>query len=161
MMTRLPIRVSAISILLLSALRAFATIDAYDFKDPSQEQRFRQLTGELRCPKCQNQTIADSNAPLSQDLRQRVYEMIGKGYSDAEIIAFMVNRYGDFITYRPPLKPTTWPLWFGPFAVLIGIAIGLGIWIRQRARRLPAELTAQEQERLRSLLAEGSEEQRR
>lgn len=139
-------------LLLLLSLPAFAVIDAYEFKDPVQEQRFRQLTGELRCPKCQNQTIADSNAPLSQDLRQRVFEMIQQGRSDAEIVDFMVARYGDFITYRPPLKPTTWVLWFGPLAVLAGVALGLGLWIRWRAHQPTPELSVQEQERLQHLL---------
>lgn len=145
-------------LVLLMASPLFAAINAYEFKDPAQEQRFRHLIEELRCPKCQNQTIADSNAPLSQDLRQRVYTMLQEGRGDAEIIEFMVARYGDFITYRPPVKPATWLLWFGPFVLLAAVALGVGIWIRRRARQIPPELSAQERERLRLLLTGGGEE---
>ena len=152
------VRLTGIGILLLLTSLGFAAIDAYRFEEPGQEQRFRRLTAELRCPKCQNQTIADSNAPLSQDLRQRVYEMIQEGRSDAEIVAFMVTRYGDFITYRPPLRPITWLLWFGPFTLLAVALLGVGLWIRRRAQQPPPELSASERERLKALLTEGSEE---
>ena len=145
-------------VLLLLATPVFAAIDAYEFQNPAQEQRFRALTAELRCPKCQNQNIADSNAPLSQDLRQRVYTMLEEGRGDAEIIEFMVARYGDFITYRPPVKPATWLLWFGPFVLLAAVALGVGIWIRRRARQIPPELSTQERERLRLLLTGSGEE---
>lgn len=145
----------------LLAAPAFATVTAYDFADPADEVRFHRLIEELRCPKCQNQTIADSNAPLSEDLRQRVYDMIQQGRSDGEIVDFMVVRYGDFITYRPPLKPVTWPLWFGPL-VLIGLAgLGLAIWVRRRQRQALPSLSEQEQARLQTLLKETGEEPRR
>jgi len=137
---------------------ALAAIDAYEFANPEQEQRFRRLVEELRCPTCQNQNIADSNAPLSTDLRQRIYEMLQQGHSDADIVAFMTARYGDFITYRPPLKPLTWPLWFGPLLLLIAVGLGLAWWIRRRASQPPAELSEQERARLQTLLADSREE---
>ncbi len=102
--------------------------------DPALEKRMLSLAAELRCLVCQNQTIADSNAPLAEDLRRQVREMIARGESDAQIIDFMTQRYGDFVLYRPPLKGTTAALWFGPFALLLG---GLAIFIivlRRRSR---------------------------
>ncbi|MBA54303.1 MAG: cytochrome c-type biogenesis protein CcmH [Pseudomonadales bacterium] len=101
---------------------AYATIDAYEFDDYEKEQRFRALIGELRCPKCQNQNISDSNAGLAKDIKDRAYRLINEGKSNQEITGYMVERYGDFITYRPPMKPSTWFLWFGPF-VLTSLAI--------------------------------------
>ena len=138
---------------------AIAAIDVYDFQDPAKEQQFRHLTEELRCPKCQNQNIADSSAPLAQDLRQKIYEMMQQDRNDQEIKDYLVQRYGDFITYRPPLKPITWLLWFGPFVLMIAIAFILRWWIRKRNRAdASAPLDSQEQARLRSLLDHYGEE---
>ena len=139
-------------ILLLLPSLVWAAIDAYDFAEPAQEQRFRTLIDELRCPKCQNQNISGSNAPLAADLRQKTYDMIRAGRSDAEIMDYMVQRYGDFITYRPPIKPITWPLWYGPLAVVLLTALGLAIWIRRRASRPAVELSAEDRARLDALL---------
>jgi cytochrome c-type biogenesis protein CcmH len=102
--------------------------------DPATEARMLRLAAELRCLVCQNQTIADSSAPLADDLRRQVREMIGRGDSDTQIIDFMTQRYGDFVLYRPPLKGITAALWFGPLALLVG-----GLWIffivlRRRSR---------------------------
>lgn len=146
-------------ILFFLMLPALATINAYQFENPQQEQRFRNLTEELRCPKCQNQSIADSNAPLSADLRQRVYEMIKDGRSNDEIIHFLVARYGDFITYRPPLEPMTWVLWFGPLGVVLVVFLALVLWIRKHGRRAEPELSEQERQRLQAVL-DSSEESR-
>lgn len=148
-------RLALLIVLYLLIPAAFAAIDVYQFDDPAKEQRFRDLIGELRCPKCQNQNLADSNAPLAQDLRQRAYEMVREGRADDEIVAYMTARYGDFITYRPPLKPVTWPLWFGPFALMAVTALTLGLWIRRRARQPRPELNEQERARLAALLGEG------
>ncbi len=139
-------------ILLLVAPSIFAAITVHEFQDPADELRYRTLTEELRCPKCQNQNIADSNAPLSEDLRQKVYDMILEGRNNGEIVAYLTARYGDFITYRPPLKPSTWLLWFGPIAIILVIAIGLGIWVRKRGREAAPELSEQDRERLNALL---------
>ena len=103
---------------------ALATIDVMQFKDEAQEQQFRQLTEQLRCPKCQNNSIADSNSMIATDLRQKVYELMQEGKSQKEIVDYMVARYGNFVTYDPPLTPLTILLWVMP-----GVAIGLGGWI--------------------------------
>lgn len=106
--------------------------------DPAIEKRMLSLAAELRCLVCQNQTIADSNAPLAEDLRRQVREMIARGESDQQIIDFMTQRYGDFVLYRPPLKGTTAALWFGPFALLLG-GLAIFIIVLRRRSRLSAD----------------------
>ena len=106
--------------------------------DPAVEKRMLSLAAELRCLVCQNQTIADSNAPLAEDLRRQVREMIARGDSDKQIIEFMTQRYGDFVLYRPPLKGTTAALWFGPFALLLG-GLTIFIVVLRRRSRLAAD----------------------
>ncbi|MBV1881400.1 MAG: cytochrome c-type biogenesis protein CcmH [Pseudomonadales bacterium] len=109
-----------LSILLVPASGVYAAIEAYDFAgDREKERRFKSLIEELRCPKCQNQNIADSSAPLAKDLKDRVYKLINEGMSDAEITQYLVDRFGDFVSYRPPMNPSTWFLWFGPLCVLL------------------------------------------
>jgi cytochrome c-type biogenesis protein CcmH len=102
---------------------------------PQVEERLRALSQELRCLVCQNQTLADSHADLAIDLRNQVRTLLSEGRSDEEVKRWLVDRYGDFVLYRPPVKPDTWLLWFGPFGLLL---VGLGIWIvisRQGARK--------------------------
>lgn len=142
--------------LLLPGLTARAAIDAYEFDDPAQQRQFTQLTAELRCPKCQNQNIADSDAPLAADLREKVYTMTRGGASHEQIVEFMTQRYGDFVTYRPPLKPLTWVLWFGPLVAMLAVASLVVLWISRRNRQRAAEasaLNAEERARLERLLA--------
>src|SRR5688572_33474412 len=122
--------------------------------DPQLEKRAMTLAEELRCLVCQNQTIADSNAPLAVDLREQVREKLRQGQSDAEIIDYMVQRYGDFVRYRPPVKATTLLLWFGPVALLL---VGLYVLVRRlRAPRAEpmAPLSEAERARAASLLGE-------
>lgn len=115
-------------------LGAFAADAAPAADDPVLEARVLRIAAELRCLVCQNQTIADSHADLAQDLRRQVREMIQQGKSDREILDYMTARYGDFVLYRPPMKGTTWLLWFGP-ALLVVIAVtGLILVLRRRAR---------------------------
>ena len=124
--------------------------------DPVAEKRLQRLSEELRCLVCQNQTIADSNAELAQDLRREVRGMIKDGKTDKEIIDFMVTRYGDFVLYRPPVKGITLLLWGGPIALmLLGLYI-LQRYLRQRARRMTADqpLSADENSRADALLKE-------
>ncbi|MDD7805563.1 MAG: cytochrome c-type biogenesis protein CcmH [Endozoicomonas sp. (ex Botrylloides leachii)] len=102
----------------------FAVIDVYRFDNAAQEQRFSLLTHQLRCPKCQNQSIADSDAPIANDLRQAVYQMLLAGKDNQTIIDFMLARYGQFVLYRPPLVSKTVLLWMGPSVfLLIGLFI--------------------------------------
>ena len=89
---------------------AQAAIDTYEFKNDAERDRFRELTKELRCPKCQNQDIADSNAPIAADLRREIFRMLGEGKSNQQIVDFMVDRYGDFVRYKPALSGRTWLL---------------------------------------------------
>lgn len=124
--------------------------------DPAAEARLKHLAVELRCLVCQNQTLADSNAPLAEDLRREVREMIAKNMSDQEIIEFLVARYGDFVLYRPPLKATTTLLWVGPFALMAIGATALVITLRRRARTMvEIPVTDEEHRRVEQLLAEG------
>jgi cytochrome c-type biogenesis protein CcmH len=120
-------------------------------QDPALDKRVATLAQELRCLVCQNQTIADSNAPLAVDLRNQIREQAAAGRSDRDIIDFMVARYGDFVLYRPPFKGTTLLLWLGPFVFLIG---GLFFLVRLlRRRRIPApQLSAADRERAAKLL---------
>ena len=106
--------------------------------NPALEEHVMALSEELRCLVCQNQTIADSNAELAIDLRNQVREKLEQGMSDQDVIDYMVQRYGDFILYRPPLKMTTWLLWFGPFILLIGGIIFLGLKLRRSRAQVDA-----------------------
>lgn len=136
---------------------AFANNAQYTFETEAQERQFRQLINELRCPKCQNQTIADSDAPLALDLRERVYQMTMEGQSREEIIEFMRMRYGDFVHYKPPMNASTLILWVGPGAVLL---IGLGtIVMLTRKKRSELSLDSAEQARLDALLAQENDQQ--
>lgn len=125
--------------------------------NPLVEARLKTLAVELRCLVCQNQTLADSNAPLAEDLRREVREMIAKDMSDKEIIDFLVQRYGDFVLYRPPWKASTTLLWLGPFLLLIAGATGLVFALRRRQKKL-ADVTLSEEEhnRVAQLLSEGT-----
>jgi cytochrome c-type biogenesis protein CcmH len=126
-------------------------------ENPLVEARLKTLAVELRCLVCQNQTLADSNAPLAEDLRREVREMIAKNMSDKEIIDFLVTRYGDFVLYRPPLKTTTTLLWVGPFLLLIGGAIALVMALRKRQKKLAdVALSEAERNRVAQLLSEGA-----
>jgi cytochrome c-type biogenesis protein CcmH len=125
-------------------------------EDPVAEARLKHLAVELRCLVCQNQTLADSNAPLAEDLRREVREMIAKNMSDQEIIDFLVSRYGDFVLYRPPMKATTMLLWVGPFVLLLGGAVALVTALRRRSRRVAeAAITEEEHRRVEQLLSQG------
>ena len=125
---------------LAAAFSAQAAIEAYRFTEPAQEARYKSLIDELRCLVCQNQNLADSNAELAQDLRRKTYEMIVAGKSDTEILDYMVERYGDFVLYRPPLRPATVLLWVGPFVILaVGIGVLARVVARRRAEALPAD----------------------
>ncbi|MBW8852001.1 MAG: cytochrome c-type biogenesis protein CcmH [Xanthomonadales bacterium] len=118
---------------LLLVLVAFAAqaIDPIRFRDDAEEARFQALAKELRCLVCQNESLADSSAGLAQDLRRDLIGQIRSGASDEQIKRYLTDRYGDFILYRPPMKPATWALWFGPLAMVIVAGIVLSRILRR------------------------------
>lgn len=143
-----------VALLVVSSL-AYAAIDTYEFESEAQRERFYALSSELRCPKCQNQNIADSNAPIATDMRREVHRLLQEGESDETIVQFMVSRYGDFVRYRPGLTSQTMVLWFAPLLFLvIGIGILLVLVRRRRAVSVNQHqhLSDAEQQRLRDLL---------
>lgn len=129
--------------IITGCLFMFTNVSAGDtpmeFNNPETELRFKKLTEELRCLVCQNQSLADSHAELAQDLRNEVYKLVVAGDSDKEIVDYLVSRYGDFVLYRPPVKNTTYFLWFGPFLLLIIAIIIIVRVIRPRADTLDKE----------------------
>ncbi|MEO8434983.1 MAG: cytochrome c-type biogenesis protein [Pyrinomonadaceae bacterium] len=128
--------------------------------DPELEKRVTSLSQELRCLVCQNQTIADSRADLATDLRNQIREQMKAGKGDKEIVAFLTERYGDFILYRPPVKPTTYLLWFGPFLMLIGGLVFLFRHLKHRRKLIVDEpLSQNERRRAEELLREVSGEE--
>ena len=138
---------------LLAAGPAAAAIgEIYEFENAAQEARYTQLIEELRCLVCQNQNLAASNAGLAQDLRRKTYDMVIAGKSNEEIVSYMVERYGDFVLYRPPFKATTAMLWVGPFLILAGGVAVLLIIIRRQSRTTEPALSTEEKERAQRLL---------
>ena len=128
-------------------------VDTYQFKDEVTKIRFQALNKELRCPKCQNQNLADSNSPIAADLRREVYELLNQGKSDGEIVNFMVERYGEFVLYRPKVSSLTYILWFGPaILILIGILIVVVIIRKKPAKQEELTLDNEQQEKLQQLL---------
>ncbi|BCG64078.1 MAG: cytochrome c-type biogenesis protein CcmH [Methyloprofundus sp.] len=124
----LKIKTTISLLLLLSSFMLSAAIDVYQFEDPEKEKRFQELAYELRCPKCQNQNLADSNAEIAKDLRTKIQQMLLADKSNPEIVDYMVARYGDFVLYEPRVKPQTYLLWYGPAIFLIlGLIVIFGI----------------------------------
>ena len=130
------IRLALACCLLFSSLAS--AIDPLPFKDHAEELRFQALTKQLRCLVCQNESLADSNAPLAADLRRDVFEQMQSGKSDDEIKAWLTARYSDFVLYDPPLHGGTLLLWFGPIAVLVAGAAAVFVIVRRRAKVVPA-----------------------
>jgi cytochrome c-type biogenesis protein CcmH len=120
------------TISLLLAFGAQAKVEVLSFESPEHEERYNKLIAELRCLVCQNQNLADSNAELAVDLRRKTYEMVSKDKSEKEIATYMVDRYGEFVLYRPPLNSSTLLLWTGPFIILL---VGVSLLIRTIRRR--------------------------
>jgi cytochrome c-type biogenesis protein CcmH len=120
----------------LAAALFVLAVPAHAQADAALDARLKTLSEELRCLVCQNQTLADSSAPLAEDLRREVRELAQQGKSDAEIKQYLVARYGDFVLYKPPVKPTTWLLWFGPFAFLLGGALVWFVVLRRRGGKV-------------------------
>lgn len=131
-MTRQLFRMLLAASLVLGGFAHAQAIEPMPFKDHAQELRFQHLTHQLRCPMCQNETLADSNAPIARDLRNQIFRMMQQGRSDEEIKQYLVARYSEFVLYDPPLKPGTWLLWFGPLLILCG---GTGVVLAAIRRR--------------------------
>src|SRR6266849_542548 len=146
-------RVSILILLLISLAGPALAKEAKPVEDPQIDQRMQALTQQLRCLVCQNETLADSRADLAEDLRKQIREQMKAGKSDQEIIAFLTQRYGDFVLYKPQVKSTTYLLWFGPFVLLIG---GTGVLYRYLKRRRDSiqegPLTADERKRAEEIL---------
>ena len=138
-------RAALLFAMLLIAGNALA-IDAERLDDPAMQQRYEKMLHELRCLVCQNETIADSNAMLAADLRHELRDMMKAGKTDAEIRAFLTERYGDFVLYMPPVTPRTWLLWAAPALLLLGGAAIAALVIVRRARTARANPAALEEE---------------
>lgn len=146
-----------LALLLLCLLSSVATaqvqVDDQPSDDPAVEKRLANLSHELRCLQCQNQTLAESPSGIAADLRREIRTQIKAGKSDKEIVAFLTQRYGDFILYRPRVTPMTYLLWFGPFVLLIGGLLLLFRYIKQRRDAIPEQaLTAEERRRAEEML---------
>lgn len=148
--------ISLMFAILLSGVAAAEVADVYDFSDRAQEQRYQNLISELRCPKCQNQNIADSNAPISKDMRDAVYRMMKDGASNEEIVESLVGRFGEFVRYKPELDSRTFLLWATPaIAVIGGLLVVGGVVIRaRRAGQESPALSAEEKARVDKMLAD-------
>ncbi len=121
--------------------------------DPVTEQRLITISEEMRCLVCQNESLAGSRSDLANDLRREIRNLIQEGKTDEQIRAFMVERYGDFVLYRPPVKPITWLLWIGPFAILLAGIVGLLMYLRRRNQEVAGvTLSAEDNRRIDALL---------
>ncbi len=143
-------RILIVAWALLLPLAAFATSEVYPFDSAADQERFRTLISELRCPKCQNQNIADSNAPIARDMRDEVYRMLQQGATNQQVTDALVGRFGEFVLYKPQFDQRTALLWATPLiAVLGGVLVVIGIVIRGR-RRDPSESSLSDAERRRA-----------
>ncbi|MCL6323781.1 cytochrome c-type biogenesis protein [Pectobacterium polaris] len=136
---------------LLLSFSVLASSEVLRFDNDTQEQQFRELTMQLRCPKCQNNSIADSNSMIASDMRQKVYELMQQGQTKEQVVDYMVDRYGYFVTYEPPITPFTLLLWLLPALFL---ALGAGMIIRRarRIRSVKEPMSEQDKKRLQTLL---------
>lgn len=150
-----------VAALIFTAHLSYAAIDAYDFDSEQKAQEFRELTLQLRCPKCQNNSIGDSNAIIATDMRAKVYELMQEGYTKQQIIDYMIERYGNFVTYQPPMNAATLILWLGPLLFLgFGILFVVRMSRKKATNDVSNELAEQESERLARLLDEKNDSQR-
>lgn len=149
--------------LFLLAAPSWAVIETYEFSTPQLEERYQSLSAELRCPKCQNQNIADSNAPISKDLRRLLHQQLEEGASDEEILDYMVARYGEFVRYRPTFNRATAILWLAPILLLLAALVVAMLTLRSRRSGTaePGALSEAERAQIDSLLGAEAEESRR
>ena len=148
-------RLAVLLVLALAFASGWAKEAAPLAEDPVVEQRLVAISEEMRCLVCQNESLSASRSELAQDLRRELRTLIRQGKSDSEIREFMVSRYGDFVLYRPPVKPTTWLLWAGPFLLMITAVLVLLVYLRRRNRAVgETHLTDEETRRIDALLQE-------
>ncbi len=155
MLRFLLLRCCYLGLLLGSSVSALAAIDVHEFANDVERERYQSFIDEMRCPKCQNQNLSGSDSPIATDLRNQLYSMIKDGRSDKEIVDFMVERYGEFILYRPRLSPSTILLWALPGLLLLLGGVVLALIVRKRRMantEVSTSLSALEQEKLKSLL---------
>jgi len=143
-----------VMLLLMAAPVTHAAVEVLEFSSERQEQRYLDLIDELRCMVCQNQNLADSTADLAKDLRERTYQMVRTGKTDSQIIEYMVARYGDFVIYRPPLKASTYLLWFGPLAILLLAVVTFILYSRRMRDKAILELSPEQRRKAQQLLDE-------
>ncbi len=146
----------SLGLLLACFSTAQASIDTYEFSTEAERARYRVLVEELRCPKCQNQNIADSDSPIAMDMRDEIFKKLENGETDEQIVGFLVDRYGDFVRYKPPVNSRTLILWYGPAAFLVFGFLMVAVIIFRRRRSLRAEteqhLSSDEKSRLSDIL---------
>lgn len=155
------LRIVCLLVAMMASGVAAADVEAvYDFDNRSEEQRYQTLISELRCPKCQNQNIADSNSPISKDMRNAVYQMMLDGKSNDAIVDSLVGRFGEFVKYKPDLESRTFVLWATPFiAVFGGLLLVVVVVVRSRKTGMATpELSAEEQARIDKMLAEQNQD---
>src|SRR5690606_488208 len=145
-----------LTLLMTMSVAHAVNLQTYTFESAEKEALFRELISEIRCPKCQNQTIADSDAPLAKDLRDRTYLMVQEGATKQEVVDYMVARYGDFAYYRPPVRTSTIVLWLGPVLVVLTGALVIIVRVRQQ-RHEEVELSDHEREQLAALQSSGQD----
>ncbi|NOR51624.1 MAG: cytochrome c-type biogenesis protein CcmH [Gammaproteobacteria bacterium] len=144
--------------MLLISATAHAGIETHIFDDKEKEGVYKDLITELRCLVCQNQNLAESNAELALDLRQQTYDMVQAGSSKDDVVDYMVQRYGDFVLYRPPFNASTMILWIGPFIILLFAVLGLLKYIRGRAKATDPEISPEALKRAENLLSQNQQD---
>ena len=147
------IMMMSIASLFVNTIVYASPVETFEFQDEVTKIRFQALSKELRCPKCQNQNLADSNSPIAEDLRRELYELLQQGKADSEVVDFMVARYGEFVLYRPRISSVTYILWFGPaLLILIGIFVVIIILRKKPATKENLVLDKNQQAKLQQLL---------
>ena len=146
--------VQAVMLHVSSSLLGASAIDGFDFDDPISATRYRALISEFRCPKCQNESLASSGAPIASDLRRTVRRLIAEGEPDGSIRSYLQERYGDFVLYDPPFKPSTWLLWMSPFGLFL---IAVGILIFNTRNRVAVVMSDDDRERVERLVEESQQ----
>ena len=135
------LRILSVAFVLSMAVSAHAAIDVYTFETDAQREQYQALTKILRCPKCQNQDIADSNSPIASDMRREVHRLVREGKTEDEVVQFMVERFDEFVTYKPRVTVATYALWYGPW-LLVAMGVGIVILLVRSRRRTASVVEA-------------------